>query len=304
MNRNAHVLLRVLAYIGGVLLIACVASPWLYWAGSHLAHEGVLPFLKGFPFQRYFSRTAQIAALVLLIPAFRWVGVKRLAELGIQKNPNRLRDLGAGFGIALLPVILMGVAFVALEIYRFRSDPSPSRIGRIFLTAGAVSVIEEFLFRGVLLGLCLRSMPAVLAAGVSSGVFALVHFMRVAKPAGEQVVHWWSGFAQLPQLFSSAPPWPLLGWGIASLFVAGLILCHAAIHTRSLWLPVGIHAAWITGQQGLQWACRLTNKAGSLPWVGTNVVSGAVPTGIIPLGVLLLTWAAVAAYLRLRGGRA
>ena len=35
-----------------------------------------------------------------------------------------------------------------------------------------------------------------------------------------------------------------------------------------------------------------------MPWIGPNVVSGAVPTGLVPLGVLLLTRAGVWIYLR------
>jgi membrane protease YdiL (CAAX protease family) len=294
------VLLRFAAYFSAVVLLACVMSPPLYWAGSALADNGILPFLKGFPFHRYFSRSIQISALVMLWPAFRWIGIRSLGELGIERNPLRWRDLVTGIGIALVPVLALAAGYLACEIYRMKAGLAPAGIFRILTTASAVAVLEEFLFRGVLLGLCLRAMRPVAAACVSSTVFALVHFMRVAKPEIPSPVDWLSGFGQLPQVFSSAPAWPILGWGIISLFLAGLILAFATLRTRSLFLAIGIHSGWILGQQGLQWAAKFRIKPPGvlLPWVGPNVVSGAVPTGLVPVGALLVTAGLAVVYLR------
>lgn len=294
------VVVRLAAYFFAVVLLACLISPPLYWAGSALAERGILPFLEGFPFHRYFSRSLQICALAMLWPAFRWIGIRRLDALGLERNPLRWRDLAAGVGIALLPVLLLGGAYLAMDIYRIKKELALSGLFRVLGSASAVAVLEEFLFRGVLLGLCLRVMSPLRAAASSSAIFAIVHFMRVAKPAEALEVGWLSGFAQLPQVFSSAPPWPLLGWGLLSLVIAGMILAGATLKTRSLFLAIGIHAGWILGQQGLLWAAKFRIKPPDslLPWLGPNVVSGAVPTGLVPVAMLVLTAAAVHLYLR------
>jgi len=294
------VILRLLTYFSGVILLACLLSPPLYWAGSALADRGALPFLQGFPFHRYFSRCMQIAAVLMLWPAFRWIGIRRIAELGIERNPLWRSDLLAGLAIAFVPVLALGAGYLAFHIYRCKSGIPIVPGLWILATASVVAILEEFLFRGVLLGLCLRSMRPVAAVLVSSAVFAVVHFMRVAKPASEEVVSWASGFAQLPQVFSNAPQWPLLGWGILSLLLAGILLAVVTLRTRSLFLPIGLHAGWIIGQQGLQWVAKFHIKPPEalLPWVGKNVVSGAVPTGLVPAAVLLLTMALVFYYLR------
>jgi len=91
--KSNPVILRVLAYLLGVILLACLLAPPLYWAGTALADRGVLPFLNGFPFHRYFSRCIQISALLMLWPAFRWIGIRRIGELGIDRNPLWRRDL-------------------------------------------------------------------------------------------------------------------------------------------------------------------------------------------------------------------
>lgn len=171
---------------------------------------------------------------------------------------------------------------------------------RILCTASVVAVLEEFLFRGVILGLFLRVMRPATAAVLSSLIFAVVHFMKVAKPTVEVSVNWLSGFAQMLHIFSGAPPWPLIGWGLLSLFLAGLLLALATLWTRSLFLAIGLHAGWIIGQQGLQWLAKFRIKSPGelLPWVGPNVVSGGVPTGIIPILVLLSTAGLIILYLR------
>lgn len=136
--------------------------------------------------------------------------------------------------------------------------------------------------------MCLRAMGPVRAAVVSSAVFAVVHFLKGSKAPLDGPVNWLSGFGQLPLLVSGAPEWPLIAWGALSLFAAGMLLAFTAVRTRSLFLAAGLHAGWIFGQQGLQLISKYQGKAPDflLPWVGPNVVSGAVPTGVVPLVVL------------------
>ncbi len=295
-----HSLLRLLAYPVAVVLLACVMSPPLFWVGNFLAEAGILTIVEGFPFHRYFSRSVQISALLLLWPAFRWVGIRRISVLGIE--PNRLwrRDLSVGFLIALLPVVALGAGYFFYGVYAMRPDWEGAKLLRVAGTACAVSVIEEFLFRCVFLGLCLLTMGRVAAVGFSAVFFAVVHFLKTSRQPLEEPVTWLSGFGQLPLLFSSAPPWPLLGWGFLSLTLAGILLAVATLRTRSLFLPIGLHAGWIFGQQGMQVFGKFAIKPDDrlLPWVGENVVSGAVPTGLVPLAVLGFTGILVVLFLR------
>lgn len=282
-------LAKILLYLLVIVLLAAVLSPPLYW----LLH-GMLDF----PFYRYFTRTAQVSALVLLVPLLFWLRIRTVREFGLEKNRHPLRDLATGLGLALAPVVLLGLAYFHYGIYQPR-DGGLGMLKNILLSAAVVAVIEEFLFRGVILGLAAKSLgrwPAILLVAV---IFGGVHFLRPAKQLVEQVF-WWSGFAQIPQILDGAPPPAQMALGFLSLVVAGIILGFAAQATRSLWLPIGLHAGWIMSQQGLQAVGKYRSKIGDslLPWVGPNVVSGAVPTGLVPVFVLLLTGAAVWFYVR------
>jgi len=293
-------LLRLLAYPVAVVLLACVMSPPLFWAGNFLAEAGILKIVEGFPFHRYFSRSVQISALLLLWPAFRWVGIHRLSELGIDPNRRWRRDLVVGFLIAFLPVLALGAGYFFSGVYEVRPDWEGVKFLRVAGTACAVSVVEEFLFRCVFLGLCLMAMGRLAAVSVSAVFFAVVHFLKTSKQPLEAPVTWLSGFEQLPLLFSSAPSWPLLGWAFLSLVLAGILLAAGTLRTRSLFLAIGLHAGWIFGQQGMQVVGKFSIKPPDrlLPLVGENVVSGAVPTGVLPLLVLGFTGILIILFLR------
>lgn len=281
---------KILLYLAVVVLLAAILSPPIY---------GMLHGMLDFPFYRYFSRTAQVTAIILLVPLLFWLHIRRVSEFGIEKNPRRVRDALTGFGLGLIPVLLLGAGYLFCHVYRINPDLDGVKILRIAGTALVVAAVEEFLFRGVALGLAARAFGRWTAAVAVSVIFATVHFLKPAKQVDE-VVRWWTGFAQIPRVLEAAPRPDILVFGFASLFVAGMILALAAFRTRSLWLPIGIHAGWVLGQQGFQWLAKPRDKtfASFLPWTGPNVVSGAVPTGLAPLIVLLLTGAAVWLYLR------
>ena len=285
---------KILLYLVVVVLLGAVLSPPIYW----MLHEAV-----DFPFYRYLSRVTQVTAFVLLGPLLFWLGIRSTREFGLERNSRAMRDALAGFALALVPGALFGGVYLLLDIYRIKQEIIFGLLFRLALTAGFVAVVEEFLFRGVLLGLAAKAFGRWPAALGVSLAFAAVHFLRPGKQA-DSVVEWWSGLAQIARVFEALPTPPILLSGLVSLFVAGMILAAATLRTRSLWLAIGLHAGWIFCQQVLQWLARYRVKPPDdlMPWVGPNVVSGAVPTGLVPLGALLLTGAGLWYYLRNASG--
>ena len=74
-------------------------------------------------------------------------------------------------------------------------------------------------------------------------------------------------------------------------FFIGWILADARVRTRSLWLPIGLHAGWIFGSGAFSWLARQQMLA--LPWVGKNLL-----VGIVPLGRGALTWIIMRTWLK------
>lgn len=293
--------LKILAYLLAVVITGALVAPQVFRLGQFLAASGHTDWLAGFPFHRVLSRSIQVSALVLLWPALRWIGLRQLSGLGLQRNTCALRDVVCGVVVSLAVAGVLAAVYLATGLLGPRPDPNWAKLPSILVTAVAVSGIEEFIFRGVVLGVCLWSLRPRGAIALSSLLFAVLHFFKPVKAdlAASDVV-WTSGFAEVARVAHNLPEaWPL-ALGLASLFVAGWILGTAAHQTRSLWLPVGLHGGWVFAQQTSNLLLR--SGAGdpdtNLPWLGESLVSGVVPVGLLPLLGLLATGWLVAFYLR------
>jgi membrane protease YdiL (CAAX protease family) len=212
-----------------------------------------------------------------------------------------VRDISAGVLLGVFGVFLVSAISLFFGFFSWRDVPALGSLGRIVLTAGAVSLVEEAVFRGVILGICLWNLSARGAIAVSSALFAVVHFLKPAKTRlAPEAVQWSSGYTELFSFAGALPSSAVLFFGLASLFVAGWILGRATLRTHSLWLPIGLHAGWVFGVQTSNLFLRSTSSepTGFLPWVGPSLVSGAVPTGLLPLAGLLLAGWLVRLYLK------
>ena len=108
--------LKILVYLVAVLTAGGLVAPWVFWGGQALAEAGVTDWLAKFPFHRVLSRSVQISALVLLWPALRWIGLRRVADLGLERNLSAGRDLMAGLLLSIGIVALLAVFFVSLYV--------------------------------------------------------------------------------------------------------------------------------------------------------------------------------------------
>jgi membrane protease YdiL (CAAX protease family) len=78
--------------------------------------------------------------------------------------------------------------------------------------------------------------------------------------------------------------------------VIGIALGQARLNTRSLWLPVGLHAGWILASEAFGKIAR--REVIALPWIGKNLL-----VGLVPLAICLLTWVLLTTWLRYAGAR-
>lgn len=110
-------------------------------------------------------------------------------------------------------------------------------------TAAVVAVLEEILFRGGVFGGLRRVFYWPLALGVSSLIYALVHFLQRAELTGD--VTWNSGLVLLPRMLGGFVDFHALVPGFFSLTLAGVLLGLAYQRTGNLYFSIGLHAGWI-----------------------------------------------------------
>ena len=300
---------KIFLYLLLVLITGALAAPQAWHVIQLLPSDwlhGLIGHVQGMPFHRYLSRSLQIAAIVLLWPLLRSLRIRSLRELGLHGGGRPVTDCFIGIGAGLPCIILL--EFSSLWIGSYGLFPSWQanlhyELPHTLLTAVCVAVIEEFLFRGVLLGF-LRQMTTPASAIIFSAIlFSVVHFLNLpAASAAQAVPHWWTGLAFLGSLGNSIPPWPDCGWAFATLFLAGVILAWMTIRTGSLMAAIGLHGVWIFGQQTFNLAATYLVEPLDrlLPLFGPPQCNGMVPLGLLPLASLALAGLLAALLLRHR----
>jgi len=281
---------RLAAYFIAIVVGGALLAPILFWSAQALAAHGVFPFLVKYDFDTFFHRAILIAAVVLLWPLLRVSNVRALADLGLAPNPHRGRDVVSGVLLSVIPLLFCGALLIALHVYSFRHVFVWPRLGKVLLAAISVPFIEETFFRGIVLGILLRTgrkLPSVVAV---SALFAAVHFLKGSEWE-PTIVTWTSGFQSIGDAFAGFGDPIMVMAAFATLFLIGCILADARVLTRSLWLPIGLHAGWIFASGTFSWLAR--GQMVALPWIGKNLL-----VGIIPLGLAAVTWIVVRQWLK------
>ena len=280
---------KLSAYFVAVVLVGAILAPLLFWTAQVLAAHGILTFLAHYNFESFFHRALLITALVFLWPLLRFLHLRSFRDLQLERNPHRVRDVIAGLLLSSLPLACAGVVLILAKVFLLKTAIPWTSVSMITAAAAVVPLIEETFFRGLLLGILLRDLRALMATFLTSFLFAIVHFLKAPERTNE-VVSWYSGLKSIGHSFGQfADPIMVLA-AFTTLFLIGWILADARLRTRSLWMPIGLHSGWIfvSGIVG-----KMTKRPEILPWLGRNLL-----IGLIPLGLALVSWALMFVWLR------
>lgn len=271
--------------LGGALLSAPLfhlgkaAHGWL--SNSSFQDAGLVKWLlseiERAQFTRYFNRAVLVCALVFIWPFMRWVRLERTLLPAWRPFNAGLKQWAIGFVLASGLLLVLGFIFLKIGAYQLRPDPRWWKLGEPITAALGAGIVEEFFFRGLLLGLLLRTMKETKALLSLTFVFALVHFLK--PPEGWQIsdaaVTWSSGFLVLRQIAAGFGDVHFLLAEFATLFAVGWVLAKARMQTGALWAGIGLHGGWVFG---LKYFSALTTYSGSwLPWIGDNLKVGLMP---------------------------
>jgi len=286
---------RLLVYLLATVLLGALLAPPLFWAAQWLIAHGWLTFLARFDFETFFHRALLIAAVILLWPIARSLSVRSPTDLQLERNSHWRRDLLTGFISSAVPLLCCGLVLLVTPIFLLRHAIDWTAVSKAVAAAAVVPLIEEAFFRGLILGILLKTGRRYLSIFLTSALYSIVHFLK-APGHTSTIVAWTSGFNSIANAFVQFADPVLVGAGFTTLFLIGWILADARLQTRSLWMPIGLHAGWIlTAGAFNKIALR---KMIALPWLGKNLL-----VGIIPLAVAGVTWLIVRAWLRHRNAR-
>jgi membrane protease YdiL (CAAX protease family) len=285
--------------------------------------EAVADAARRSDFPRFFNRAVLLSAVVLIFPLLAWLRLGRapgsyrdtpwslrlpdhavLTNLGqpLRRNSQGWLQFGTGFFIAAGLLLFSGWVMIQSGCFVWRDSPVSARgvpnrfveaidwlkaVRKALPAALVVSLIEEILFRGVLLGIFLRAMRPPLAIATLSFLFAFVHFME--PPAGVMIPDpeaAGAGFFLLGKIFGRfGDPMPMVSTFLV-LSAVGVVLAYSRYRTASLWLPVGLHFGWVFGEKVFK-AC--TWPVPGLPRELHWFVGETLKEGLLPLSVIAVT---------------
>jgi membrane protease YdiL (CAAX protease family) len=228
--------LRLLGLVLGLLAVTAIASPWITMWLVGLGFD-----LK---FSRVYNRVFEVLLALAIVLGWRRLDLGNATQIGLR-HPAWRADLARGlvagiFGVALgVAACWLGGAMVP----DLRYDPAKTvwKAAAGLLGAVIVGIGEEALFRGVLLRRFAADMGRHRGVLLVTGIYAVVHALR---PAGSKLAYPAAGIDRTIGLFAPLAH-PIVLPSIVGLFGLGLVLAWARLRSGSLWIPIGIHAAYV-----------------------------------------------------------
>lgn len=286
--RNAAVLLAPLLLLLAALGLAGLLAPPVF-----VTLDGALSL------ETLLGRGA-----LLLIALAAWICVRQRemnrSVLGLETGgPPAWRVLGAGFllGALILGALSAGLLWLGIRLPDWESLERPWPLlllsaGKAFLTGAIVAVIEEPLFRGVLLGVLRQKSGIVLAVVFSAVYYAIPHFLRAGLKIPAEHIHWDSGLRLAGDALRQ-----LAGWHHAdsflALWLAGVFLAVLRINTN-LFYSIGVHAGWVFVLRLTRSLTDLDEHGPRAGWVGgyDGMIGwfAAAWLGLVTLAWLAWTW--------------
>jgi uncharacterized protein len=202
---------RILAYPATRLVVA------ILWMGGLLSALLVLKIKPPWLFE-------VIGAIVIAAAYVLYVRVVERREISELAPAAAQGGFAAGFLLgAILFTTTIGIIWALGDYTIIGVNNWTEMLSPLAVALGA-GVLEEILFRGVIFRITEDWIGSWGALGVSSALFGAGHL---------------------------ANPHATLTSALAIALEAGVLLGAAFMITRSLWLPIGLHAAWNFTQAGI-----------------------------------------------------
>jgi membrane protease YdiL (CAAX protease family) len=320
--RNAPLLLLVILLTA--IAVTCVVGPILKIAIDHIIYYDISSEQEGAAWEsvRNFARdhldynkkkesydfskiVLVILELILITLALLSFRKLRLSERFIDcfsQTSGWRRFFVWGFILGCLSLALYLAVLSWLGIYHFKvfieSFGSFLNVLAVSLVSAIIiGVLEETLFRAFLLQMFKEKMNILLAVFFSSLIYALLHFYNsdYDTQAGVDI------FIVPKVLISLAKPMfddpiglsagkPFLGIipEAVGLLLVGVVLAFSFLKSRSIYLPIGIHAGWVFIIK--MRSCFFQLVSGELEWLygGKYLVTGVLSWACLGLVLLLI----------------
>ena len=202
------------------------------------------------PFRQILSRLTQIFLLISIFPMMKYLRIDKVA-LGFPSWGGVLKQLPQGFGLGF---IVLTPVFIVLSLLNINQidykqewvvDLLVKNAIMYLLIALLISVIEETLFRGMVLVGLKKKLPVQVAIFLTAIYYAGLHFLIIKTNLSVQDINFFSGFRLLGEAVSNLLNLNNLPAFFALLMVGIFLGVLRTQVTSSLGLCIGCHTCWV-----------------------------------------------------------
>ncbi len=234
-----------------MLLLYSVVACFLGY-GLFIALDGSLELRK------LISKSTQILLILSIYPLARYLQ-HSAAELGFVNFTRFMKHIAGGMilgVISLLPILYLSYALDITLLNTAKVWTISSLLGNLaiaLLLAFIISLLEEPMFRGILITAYIKRIGISTAILISSFYYAILHFIKTKTPINIEEAQLSDSFQLLGEALQNLFNPQHLG-ALWALLMVGIFLAVMRTHLKlSLAWCIGCHAAWV-------WQIKMAHK--------------------------------------------
>ena len=195
-------------------------------------------------------RLSQIMLLLSIFPVSKWLGLNKVM-LGYAPFKTMFKQFGRGFGLSLLILLPVFLTLNFLGIHSIDMTKAWTigwilkKLGVAFGLAVLIGIVEESVFRGLLLTSLRKYLPAFSAIFISSIYYAGLHFLDSKSTVSEETLSLSGSFQLLSEayhnVFAMQDVTAFLALCAVGLFL-GVLRWRGDMNLATC---IGCHAGWV-----------------------------------------------------------
>lgn len=274
-SRSLYYALMPLLVLLVAIVVACILSYILVVASNN-----------NLPLANTISKITQLLLVLSIFPAMTWLTIDK-SELGFAERKRFIKQLVSGFILGIITLLPVFILLYALGIHII--DDSKiwtvaflvKKTALALLTALIISLLEEPLFRGMVLIGLQKKISLIAAILLSAFYYAAVHFLQNKTEITASELSLSSSFILATQAVANLLKPSILSAFIA-LFMVGLFLAIIRLHfPDSLGVCIGCHTSWV-------WQIKLSKEAFNTDFNAAHAYWVSTYDGVI--GSLVTVW--------------
>lgn len=226
-----------------LLSVTCVACVLSYLIALSFDDVTIL--------RKLMIRLSQAMLLLSIFPISKWLQLNK-ESLGFTSFKNMFAQFWRGFGLSLLVLLPAFFALNALGVHSIDYSKAwtflwvSKKIGVAFGLALLIGLLEESIFRGLLMSSLRKYLSAFSAIWLSSIYYAALHFLDYKSPVLQNSPTLKGSFellgAAYQNMFAMQDPTAFLALCAVGLFL-GVLRWRGEIN---LAVCIGCHTGWVT----------------------------------------------------------